>query len=260
MRTILVGECSDERTYLMSDPDAPQENEFEFSVGKALACAYPNYSCVVFGGTFRHNNRLFRPDLALVAKNFSHWFIIEMELVSHSFDRHVLPQVLALRYGDPQVDCLNVLARELEITPARAGTLLSQVPRSVAVVANKRDDRWQIALSAHGVQMLAVSVYRSMLGAEAIEVEGVLEVLEENLGFGTYSSTDRSLRFPSTVNLPAGSIQINDPDGGLSSWTVTRDRGTTWVTKDYGSPSIANSTYVQLIRTVGGRLSLRRPE
>lgn len=127
------------------------------------------------------------------------------------------------------------------------------------VVANKRDPHWEIALRSHRIQLLAVSLFRSDQGVHAVEVDGILEVLSESLGFGIYSVPDRSLRFAKTLRLPAGPVQINDPEGGLAFWTVTPAEDTTWVTKDVGFPDIDEGTYIQLIRTMDGRLSIRRP-
>lgn len=257
MRTILVGSCSPDRMYQMADPDAPTEAEFELAVAKILSCVYAKYQCFVFGGTFRHEQRGYRPDLALVARDFSHWFIIEVELVSHSFEGHVLPQVRAFRYGEPQPDCVAILARELVIPPAQAETLLLHVPKSVAVVGNRKDREWEVALAAHEIQMLSVSVFRTPAGGEAVEVEGRLEVMSENLGFGIYSATDRSLRFAKGTRLQPGEVQLYDLSGAPGLWDVALARESVWVTKTLGAPDIPDGSYVRLVRSFDGKLSLR---
>jgi hypothetical protein len=243
----------------MTDPDAPNEMEFQSWVAKVLSCVYPNYLCVLFEGSFAYYDRSYRPDLALVAKDFSHWFVIEVELVSHSFEKHVLPQVRAFCYGTAGPDCVSVLSRELGVSSEKARTLVELVPRAVVVIANKREPHWEIALGAHNIQLLAVSVFRSKNGLDAVELDGTLEVFSESLGFGIYSVTDRSLRFHKGLRLHAGSVQINDPAGGLALWTVTPAGDVTWVTKDVGFPDIEDGAYVQIIRTIDGRLSIRRP-
>jgi len=136
---------------------------------------------------------------------------------------------------------------------------LDYVPKSVVVVANKRDFRWEIALAAHNIQLLAVSSFRSPDGVDAIEVDGVLEVIEESLGFGTYSVADRSLRFHNTPKLPTGRVQINDPLGAPAYWIVSHSQRATWITKEFGAPDIDDGSHVQIVRSVGGRLSLKRP-
>jgi hypothetical protein len=213
----------------------------------------------VFTGGFRYDNEVHRPDLALVAKDRSHWFIIEVELVSHSFEDHVLPQIRAFQYGEPESDCVGILSRELGIDSGQARTMLEYIPRSVAVVANRRLDQWQWGLSAHTVQLLTVAQFEAPGGANAIELDGSLEVVAKSLGFGTYSATDRSLRFPRIAELPIAKIQLNDPSGAPSLWTVSESLDSLWITKDVGTPDIANGAFVQIVRTVDGRLSLRAP-
>jgi hypothetical protein len=172
---------------------------------------------------------------------------------------HALVPNHAFRYGQPQPDCASQLARPLNISERQAITLVSLVPYAVVVIANKRDPRWEIALAAHGIQLLAVSAFRSLSGIDALQVDGNLEVVEQSLGFGVFSVTDRSLRFDRATPLPCGSAQINDPAGAPALWTVTRDERFAWVRKDIGMPDIENGASVQLRRTVGGRLTLRRP-
>jgi hypothetical protein len=258
MKTILVGECATGQVFEMSDPDAPSESEFEYSVARALTCVYRGYRCIVFGGTFQLDDRCYRPDLALIASDNSHWFVIEVELVTHSFNQHVLPQVRALRYGEPQEDCVNILSRELNIDVGEARTLVRLVPRQVAVVANKYNPEWEQKLSVLDVQLLSVSAFNSRSGMAALEVEGVLEVFEESVGFGRYSATDRSLVFPRSVRLPGGQINLCDSSGSASLWTVSFSDKLAWVKKDVGVPDIPDSSFVRIVKAFDGRLSLRR--
>lgn len=258
MKTILVGDCAPDRLYRLSDPDAPTEQEFEFAVAKVLSCIYPAYKCVVFGGTFHLEGREHRPDLALVARDFSHWFIIEVELASHSFFEHVLPQVRAFRYGDPHHDCITILARELDVSRSQAETLIVHVPSTVAVVANRREPAWETGLGALDIQLLAVSVFTSPAGISAVELDGTLHVAREHLGFGRYSVTDKSIRFPTVMRLPQGRLQFDDPDGALSWWMVVHGSEAIWATKEVGTPTIPHGAFVQLVRTFDGRLLLHR--
>lgn len=259
VKTLVIGACAPDRVYRMKDPDAPYESEFEAATIKVLSCLYPNYRCIVFGGAFDYEGRISRPDLALVARDYSHWFIIEVELVSHSLDGHVLPQVISFRYGTPQQDCARILERELQITHSQARTLVEHVPRSVVVVANRRDAEWEASLAAHKIQFGVVSLFLTIDGTEAIEWDGSLTVLEESLGFGWYSATDRSLRFPTQVALPDGTIQIADVSGSPGTWLVTRDQRFAWITKERGTPAIMDGASVQLRRSYDGTIALKFP-
>lgn len=96
-------------------------------------------------------------------------------------------------------------------------------------------------------------------GVQAIELSGHLNVLKENLGFGTYSRVDRSFRFPASVMLPDGEVQITDPTGSVGVWNVVREGRNAWVTKVLGTPDIADLSFLQLIRSFDGRLLLKVP-
>ena len=93
MRKMMVAPCQPDMIFTLSDPDAPSESEFEPITIRAFGCLYPQYQCVVFGGRFLYEDENRKPDLAMIARNNSHWFIVEVELLSHSLERHVLPQV-----------------------------------------------------------------------------------------------------------------------------------------------------------------------
>jgi hypothetical protein len=217
---------------------------------------------VLFGGTFilQAPGPGRRPDLALVANDLSHWFVVEVELTSHSLEGHVLPQIRSFVYGEPQPDCAAALAARLEIPRENAETLVHLVPRTVAIVANKRDEAWVQAIRTFNAQILVVSVFDDdTTEAAAIEIDGDLQAVSESLGFGIYSAIDRSCRFRASVRLPRGDIQFVDEAGTVSTWTVVDGQGILWVTKGVGTPDIPDGAYVQVLKTHDGRLLLRRP-
>jgi len=259
MRTFVVGECSDENMFDLWDPDASTETEFEMVVARALSCVYPSYVCVMFSGSFRYDDRIYHPDMALIAKDFSHWFIVEVELVTHSFENHVLPQVRSFQYGEALPDCVSSLVKTNLMNAQQAETFVSVVPRTVAVVANKWNSDWYVGLSALQIQLLAISVFRSSSGQEAVELNGRLETFAAHLGFGKYVAVDRSLVFPKDLPLPDGQVQINDPAGSLATWIIKRNGQFAWLVKATGTPDLPDESLIQLIRTVDGGLSLRRP-
>lgn len=105
--------------------------------------------------------------------------------------------------------------------------------------------------------LLTVALFRTPDGSEAIELNGRLDVLKESIGFGTYSSIDRSLLFSTIVRLPESQVQITDPSGTVGLWNVRKQGNATWVTKDQGTPDIDDRNYLQLIRSYVGELVLR---
>lgn len=257
MRKMMVAPCHPDMIFSMCDPDAPSEIEFEGITLRAFGCLFPQYQCVVFGGRFLYEEEYRKPDLAMIARDNSHWFVVEVELLSHSLEGHVLPQIRALRYGEPQKECASILSRELGIDLGAAQTLISRVPRAVVVVANRSRTDWEHAVRAHQAQFVTVTRFLSAAGREAFEIDGSLTAAKESLGFGVYSAPDTMIRFLANVNLPDGHIQVEGASGGVSLWRVIRDERYAWVSKEGGRPDIPDGAHVQLLRTFDGKITLR---
>lgn len=258
MRTLVTGECKPENIFQLIDPTEFVEVDFEAEVIKALTCLLPYYFCGAFAGSFVLDGDRKSADLALIHKSLSHWFVVEVELASHSLEHHVIPQVRCFRFGEPETSCVTSLCRGFQgITRDQAERLLVHVPRGVAVVSNTYDHVWHPALRALDVQFLTVSVFRDHQGRTAHEVQGQLTVLRESLGFARFSAIDNALRLPKSCGLAAGTIHIEDDFGASGLWTAREDGMSIWITKERGPALIHNGAYVQVIRTIDGRICLR---
>lgn len=259
MKKLLTGDCHDDNIFHLVDPTTFVEIDFEAEVVKALTCLQPDYWCGVFAGTFLLEGERRTADLALIHKSLSHWFVVEVELAGHSLEGHVLPQVRCFRYGEPDDSCITSLTRSFSgvITREQSASILRYVPRYVAVISNLPDVEWTRSLRALDVQHLTVSVYRDRNGRSAHEVEGWLVARTESLGFAQFSAIDNCLRINKGCGLPVGHIQIVDQFGNLGDWTVHEETSALWVRKDRGPALISHDCYVQIIRSIDGRISLR---
>lgn len=258
MKKLLAGECTEDNVFRLLDPTAFLEIDFEAEVVKALTCLFPDFWCGVFAGTFVLEGERRTADLALIHKSLSHWFVVEVELAGHSLDQHVLPQVRCFRYGEPDRTCVSsLLAAFPDITREQAKSLLEYIPRYVAVVGNIPSFEWTTALRAVDVQHLTVSVYRDRNGRSAHEVEGQLLARTESLGFARFSAIDNCLRINRGCGLLPGSVQIVDQFGTPALWVVRESSGALWISKERGPALLDHGSYVQIIRTFDGRISLR---
>lgn len=258
MRKLLTGDCHDDNIFHLVDPTEFLEGVFEAEVVKAMSCLHAEYWCGVFAGAFILEGERRVADLALIHKSLSHWFVVEVELAGHSLEHHVLPQVRCFRYGEPDSTCITSLVRAFpQLLRQEAEALLVYVPRYVAVIGNLHDPRWTTALNALDVQHLTVSVYRDRNGRSAHEVEGRLIARTESLGFARYSAIDNCMRITKSCGLPIGNVQIVDQFGNSTTWTIREELGTLWISKDRGPTLLDHESYIQIIRTFDGRISLR---
>ncbi len=258
MRRLRTGACNDDNLFDIVDPTGFLEVAFEAEVIKALTCLEQDYWCSVFAGTFILEGERRSADLALIQKNLSHWFVVEVELAGHSLEDHVLPQVRCFRYGEPEQSCVTSLVRAFSaITPDQASALLSHIPRHVLVVGNLPNPKWTTALQALDAQYLTVSIFRNRNGRTVHEVDGRLVARTESLGFARYSAVDECMRIHRGCGLPVGQVQIIDQFGNPAMWTIREHLGAFWISKSRGPTLLPHGCYVQLTRTWDGRLVLR---
>ncbi len=255
---LYFGGCAEKDVFNLVDPTAFNEPEFEAHVVRALTCAYPDYHCIPFRADFSFEQKIRRSDLAHVHRGLSHWFVIEVELLSHSFLGHVVPQVRCFRYGDPLPMCIDLLCAEIpDMQIERAQEFIQYVPRSVVVVTNRRNDEWTVGLRAHDAQILTLSIFQRQDGQIVHELDGNLSIVSENLGFFRYSAIDRTLKLPaSTSDVDGLHVQIEDPFGTTGDWLIMRTEEAVWLRKQYGDPGMPHNELVQVLRISSGRLKL----
>lgn len=258
MKRFIAGKCDPENIFSLVDPTGFSESEFEAEAIKALTCLFPQYICGVFSGTFKLDGDRRKPDLALIHRSLTHWYVVEVEVVGHPLDAHVLPQVRSFRFGEPEESCVTSLARGFDqIDLTRARQIVDHLPRFVAVISNIVLPEWSQALKALDTQLLALSVFQDRKGVRGHEIFGTFLPRKESMGFATYSAIDQSLRIGKNCGLPEGEIQITDQFGQAGAWTVRRQDNVLWISKNHGIPLLNHGSYVQFIRSMDGIISIK---
>lgn len=257
MRKFVAGACATNNVFELVDPTSYLETAFEAEVVRALTCLQPEYRCGVFAGSYVLEGERRTADLALIHASMSHWFVIEVELVGHSLEYHVLPQVRCFRYGEPEASCVTSLSTAFGLSQGQAETVLRHVPMQVAVISNLPSQAWAAALTALDVQLLTVSVFRNAEGAVAHQIDGRLLPRSLSLGFARYSATDNCLQISKACAVPRGRIQIVDQFGNMAWWVAREDGSALWISKERGAALLTHQSYVQIIRDFDGRLSIR---
>lgn len=258
MKTFVAGACNPDSIYQAVDSSEFLEVAFEAEVVKALCCIFEDYHCGVFKGSFMLDGDRRSADLALIHRSLSHWFVIEVELASHSFEGHVLPQLRCFRFGEAERACITSLCTAFpDLKRGDAESILKHVPRYVAVVVDRMVPEWLPALKGLDVQFLIVQVFRGSNGKTAHHVDGRFEVVKKSLGFGKYTAINKSLVMARTCGLPLGEIKVQDPFGSDALWTVRESGAALWVTKNCGDPALPHDEYIQVLRTIDGKITLK---
>jgi len=223
------------------------EDEFELTVISVLKELYPDCWIIRFRAKIRHNGEGWCPDLAVVEKRFRYWFVVEVEISTHSLQKHVLPQVRAFKRGDYGEEAKITLAKQLVISTDKAGTLLAFVPRYVAVVCNVLEPIWEKALLAENVQFMAIASYDGgYANKKALLVTGSLVAGEQSLGFGRVLTSQQVIMTEINSFWQAKEYKIIDPNGS-TTWACTVDSSRAWLAKKRGLIQIPEGSIVQFV-------------
>ncbi len=103
------------------------------------------------------------PDLAIVAKDLSCWFVVEVELAHHSLNSHVIPQVTTFvegEYSDIHAQYLNSRL-ELDCYESLFSLVRYQRPIVLVVVDSSSvyQSDWHKELRSIGVKMAILEAY-----------------------------------------------------------------------------------------------------
>lgn len=138
------------------------EREFEALVLQEAAHLFPGFDAVQFKFLVYSDDGAARPDLALVHKRLVEWWVVEIELGSHSLHGHVLPQIGTLQRGLYTSAHADRLAEQVNSHHRRAvRDLIKGEPPRVLVVADSYDAVWQQEIESVGARLAIFELFES---------------------------------------------------------------------------------------------------
>jgi hypothetical protein len=150
------------------------EAEFESLVQQHSASLFPGFLAARFDPLFQTPLGDVKPDLILVDKEYRAWFIVEVELATHSVTRHVKPQIEKIQVARPTEAHANWLVdRGAQWDPLRLRRLMLGAPHGTVLLANAPTPHWDDALrTLPGIIRGVVEVYRSRLNRTILRING----------------------------------------------------------------------------------------
>jgi hypothetical protein len=155
------------------------ETEFESVLLQNADLLVPGAHLVPFKQAISDYNQTSNcPDLALIDPAYRFWWVIEVELTSHSLRGHVLPQVRTFvegRYGPEHVRALLRYGPALD--ERRLREMLRGDPPEIVVIADRFLDEWQRELRKVGVHYAVFNLFRSPENLDIMYFDGSLPSL-----------------------------------------------------------------------------------
>ena len=239
------------------DATAIPENRFEATALRLLKSLHPTCYVFPFKPIINYSGTGWKPDLAVVEKKMGYWFVIEVEIATHSLQRHIMPQVTAFRFGDYGDETAQALSENLNnVSFQQAQTLIRHIPRYIAVVSNSDNVEWESALAAENIQFVSIAGFEDVQGQTAHLVTGTLKPAERSLCFGTVFATFQAIRVPQAPFWSEQSYRVTDSTG-TANWECTLQGGYAWLAKRRGVLSFDDRTPIQILFRDDDSLFLR---
>ena len=139
------------------------ETEFEAIVEQNAEPLFPGFRLVPFKLTVHADSMgSGRPDLALVRNDYGEWWVIEVELTSHSLFGHVIPQIAKFKTGEYTVEHADYISSKApDLDPNQLRIMMKGEPPRILVVAEAQSMEWERAIDANGAHMMAFEPFRS---------------------------------------------------------------------------------------------------
>ena len=195
MRLFLV-----ENPQRIFEPWTPSsEDEFEKQILRVASGLMPNYLVANWKPLIRdtHGHGA-RPDLAMISRDLESWYVIEVELATHSVTGHIAPQLETLRNGVYDSSLLSSLETAF---PSEDIDSLAQMVRrepGLLCIVDQYTDRIARACRTAGFELVVLEPYRGVQEGWGVLAEILPGELTRESTPRTYSLT-RSHRLGNSV-------------------------------------------------------------
>jgi len=202
--------------YEQVEPSTFSEEVFEQRVTLHAPSVYPFYHVLPFKRSVKVADALSPkgysevvPDLIFVAKDYSDWWICEIEMGYHNFRSHVKPQIeklLEAYYGEDEVD--YVCKKYSDIERVRLLELVRRVEPRVIVIVNQHVPKWLSGWDGRNVVFAVFELFTSSDGDDVFRVNGeypyYLKCKISSCSFHPIVPRLLTIDQPDKLNLPQG--------------------------------------------------------
>lgn len=237
------------------------EHDFERIVAQQASSLFPGYHYADFKITVSSDTESAKPDAAIVASNYSGWWVIEIEMANHSFASHVFPQVRTFANGYYDRSHAEWLAEHNQaLDRARLRDLVRGRPPGVLVVVDEDCPDWASDLARYSISLAVLEIYRSPQNRTIFRVTGDYPRVSSSVL--TLCRPDPALPgclvvdSPAALNVAHGERVFVSYHGSLTEWIRVDASNRVWLMPASASP-LKNSQRYHIVGLDDGALEFR---
>jgi len=206
------------------EPNTMAEGEFERSITIHAPDVYHEYHVLPFKREVEYNGKKAKPDLVFIAKDYSEWRVVEIEMGYHDFNNHIEPQIEVLSNGVYNKEHSNFIYRKFPdlLIKSQLEELFTNIPPKILIIVNQPKLEWKQKLQAYHTDLAVFEQFKSANDQEIYRVNGEYPTLvrRPSTTCRLHPITKRVLivDFPHLLNLPKGKIIKVIYNNCLTEW------------------------------------------
>lgn len=172
-RILIPGPNGEDVWFEQVAPETFSEAEIESLIVLHASIIYPEFYVIPFKLTVEAPSGNKKPDLIFIARDYSDWWICEVELGHHSFNGHVEEQIQVLtdaQYAAKEAEYICNKANFLDFQ--KTLNLFKTIPAKALVIVNEPKKEWIKPLAKYGAIMGVFELFRSEKNDEIFRVNG----------------------------------------------------------------------------------------
>jgi hypothetical protein len=251
------------RWYEEVAPTGVYESVYEAMVKAHAIYLWPRFHAVHFKANVYAGMAGVKADFVLVERNYSEWWVVEVEMEHHSLEGHVLPQTRKLgeaAYGDSEAEKLCEMCPALDLAKVKA--MFRDHPPRVLVVVNKPRPDWVKPLANVDAMVAVFEIFRSDQDQHLFRVNGDHPVGTAELvsvcRFDELMNRWLLVENPISLRTPGQKKIMIEFNGHTTEWTRYAAAGKVWLYTESGPNPLPDRFDYELTRRGDGQLAFQQ--
>ena len=216
------------------EPGTYVEDTLERTIIARSNDVFPDYFTLPLKKTIEFNGESSQPDLCLIKKDYSRWYVIELELWKKPFKGHTETQIRVFSKGKYNAtEISKYLARkEPELNELNLKNLILKDDPGVLIMVDEYPDWANEAKKYPRTGILVFGMFDHPDGVEAYRIDGeypIIEVDRSRCTFPKYPANMLIVSAPKILNITNGNEIIIIDNGRKTKWERLDISSTTYL-------------------------------
>lgn len=238
------------------EPGTYIEDTLEKTVIARSNDVFPEYFTLPLRKTIEYNGEFKQPDLCLIKRDYSRWYVIEIELAKKPFEGHTESQINVFSNGRYNADEISsyLYKKDSSLNVPLLKKLIRKELPGVLILVDEYPDWAKKATQYQRTGILVFGMYDHPDGIEAYRVDGeypIVEIARSRCKFPKFPANTLIISSPVILDVLDGEEIIVLDEGRKTKWERIDDGKTTYLIPKGQNPLNVNKKYFLIKSELG---------